>query len=497
MNDLPQEELLSAYLDGELTAAQRADVERRLAADPAARQLLDELRALSSTLQALPQERLRENLSRKVLRAAERRMLADRDRGEQESTPTPLDRTFPRRFLNRRTLVWLSLTAAIAVMITINERQQAVRHAPDAGREVALAPAKPEDRVAAESGPPPSIRARNEEDYSLKGAEALAKGGSMAAVAASSPVSLDETPAAAPPASAEKRLAGRSEVAHIGKAAPAKRAKKTGEAEQAKKEPGADQRMMVVRCDISLNAARQGTLEKLLDANGVAWRQGRDGNLLANARQEEAKQDRVGAYMDSVRSNVMPEPALIYLHADATPAQLAATLTSLRSHTEAFWSVSVHPARDERSRVLIRQLAAGDRAGGKSGAADVNSAYSAKAPSRAATKTVKAEAERHDRPAPYGSTPSPKLEFQQKVHVAGPGAGRGTVGQLDMTVREVVRESQVLALSPPRQQVLFVLRVVSGDRPPVAAKAKARMEPDAAKPAAAATPPAAEPAQPK
>jgi anti-sigma factor RsiW len=496
MNDLPQEELLSAYLDGELTAAQRADVERRLAADPAAQQLLDELRALSSTLQSLPQERLRENLSRKVLRAAERRMLAEGDRGEQESTPTPLDRTIPRRFLNRRTLVWLSLTAAIAVMITINERQQAVRHAPDAGREVALAPAKPEDRVAAEVGRPYSIRARDKDDYSLKGAEALAKDGSTAG-AASSPVSLAETPAAAPPASEEKRLAGRSEVAHIGKAAPAKRAKKTGEAEQAEKEPGADQRMMVVRCDISLNAARQGTLEKLLDANGVAWRQGRDGNLLANARQEEAKQDRVGAYMDSVRSNVMPEPALIYLHADATPAQLAATLTSLRSHTEAFGSVSVQPARDERSRVLVRQFAAGDRAAGKLGAADVNSAYSAKAPSRAATKTVKAEAERHDRPAPYGSTPSSKLEFQQKVHVAGPSAGRGTVGQLDMTVREGAWQSQALARSPPRQQVLFVLRVVGGDRPPVAAKAKTRMEPDTAKPAAAATPPAAEAAQPK
>ena len=45
MNDLPQNELLSAYLDGELTAAEQADVERLLAANPAARQLLDELPA--------------------------------------------------------------------------------------------------------------------------------------------------------------------------------------------------------------------------------------------------------------------------------------------------------------------------------------------------------------------------------------------------------------------------------------------------------------------
>ena len=56
MNDLPQNELFSAYLDGELTAAEQAEVERVLAASPDARQLLEELRALSATLQALPQQ---------------------------------------------------------------------------------------------------------------------------------------------------------------------------------------------------------------------------------------------------------------------------------------------------------------------------------------------------------------------------------------------------------------------------------------------------------
>ena len=45
MNDLSQNELLSAYLDGEFSAAEQAEVERLLAARPAARQLLDDLRA--------------------------------------------------------------------------------------------------------------------------------------------------------------------------------------------------------------------------------------------------------------------------------------------------------------------------------------------------------------------------------------------------------------------------------------------------------------------
>ncbi len=44
MNDLPQNELLSAYLDGELTAAEQAEIEQLLADSPAARQLVEELR---------------------------------------------------------------------------------------------------------------------------------------------------------------------------------------------------------------------------------------------------------------------------------------------------------------------------------------------------------------------------------------------------------------------------------------------------------------------
>ncbi len=85
MNDLPENELLSAYLDGELTAAERAEVERLLAANPAARQLLDELRTLRATLRALPPRKLGEDLSRQVLREAQRRMLTEGEPGERET----------------------------------------------------------------------------------------------------------------------------------------------------------------------------------------------------------------------------------------------------------------------------------------------------------------------------------------------------------------------------------------------------------------------------
>ena len=79
MNDVPDTELFSAYLDGELTADEQVRVEQILATSPEARQLFEELRALGSTLQGLPQEKLDEDLSARVLEVAERRMLLPDD----------------------------------------------------------------------------------------------------------------------------------------------------------------------------------------------------------------------------------------------------------------------------------------------------------------------------------------------------------------------------------------------------------------------------------
>jgi len=78
-------ELLSAYLDGELTAEEQDRVERWLVDDPAARQLLDEFRALSGTLQGLPSHALGEDLSVGVLQRAEREILLGRAGADGEA----------------------------------------------------------------------------------------------------------------------------------------------------------------------------------------------------------------------------------------------------------------------------------------------------------------------------------------------------------------------------------------------------------------------------
>lgn len=73
----PDAERLSSYLDDELDSVERAAVEQLLSEDPAARELLAELRQLRTGLQSMPQHRLPEGFADEVMRAAERLMLLD------------------------------------------------------------------------------------------------------------------------------------------------------------------------------------------------------------------------------------------------------------------------------------------------------------------------------------------------------------------------------------------------------------------------------------
>ncbi|MEE8450492.1 MAG: hypothetical protein V3R99_01220 [Thermoguttaceae bacterium] len=141
MKYLPENELFSAYLDGELTAEEQAQVERILADSPAARQLLDELRALSSTLQSLPQHKLDEDLSEAVLRNAEREILTR----PVPFTPTKPSRRLPdwRRFVNSRSLAWSGMAVAVAIMLMVFGPKDEQR---PAGLEVAQAPESDEAR---------------------------------------------------------------------------------------------------------------------------------------------------------------------------------------------------------------------------------------------------------------------------------------------------------------------------------------------------------------
>ena len=72
---LPDQELIGAYLDGELSGEDLARAETLLATQPECRQLLEELQALRTSLQALPQHTLGNDFANSVLRRAEREIL--------------------------------------------------------------------------------------------------------------------------------------------------------------------------------------------------------------------------------------------------------------------------------------------------------------------------------------------------------------------------------------------------------------------------------------
>jgi len=139
MNNVPENDWISAYLDGEVTDSQRAELEARLAADPAAQQLLDELRVLRAAVQSLPPAVLDEDLSGRVLELAERQMLLDEPQPalpDLRPQPGSLVRSLAGRFLQRRALVWTAIILLVACVLHWLEPQPAVKPF----RNVAMAP---------------------------------------------------------------------------------------------------------------------------------------------------------------------------------------------------------------------------------------------------------------------------------------------------------------------------------------------------------------------
>ncbi|QDT01366.1 anti-sigma factor [Adhaeretor mobilis] len=106
--------MLSAYLDGELTAEDRAAVEARLERDPAARKTLDELRQLSSTVQSLPAEGLGYDLKQRVLDQIGLEQISQKQIERATPANLPMDHHSSGR---RRGFVWAGLATAATLML--------------------------------------------------------------------------------------------------------------------------------------------------------------------------------------------------------------------------------------------------------------------------------------------------------------------------------------------------------------------------------------------
>lgn len=390
MKDVPENELFSAYLDGELTAAEQAEVEQLLAASPAARQLLDELRALSSTLQTMPQYKLGEDISERVLRIAQRRILTE---AEQLNKPAkvPQPRVF-RRLLNSRALIWSGLAVAVAVMLMVTQPPRPIRVAGDATDKDRAD--KDRDTEASPITAPgkKSITGKSTGKSTDGGtlSEAGLKRTSRAFSTQPGDGVVEERPAGSKEMpekfATEKRWGGlgASKQAADVKSAPADPgalseatakpgaggvAKDVGDAlsayldAEAKGRPvvqgkGADtfawgdgavgDGYVVVHCDVSPKAVKNQIFEELLVKNKIVWSRTPDEYQIMADKLAEAKVERrsqSGQQQRQIVNGLLQsldntgELALVYV--EATPDQINGTLTDLKAQPSEFLSVEV------------------------------------------------------------------------------------------------------------------------------------------------------------
>lgn len=156
MGPLDQDERISAYLDGELPAAERARFEEELSRSGDLRQLVEELRAVRESMQALPQHRLEHDFAERVLRRAERLMLTGQPiRAAADPQPVATARVVPapqrepvsshmsrRHFQSWRPWAWSALALCVATVIVGIERWQSK------DRQVAVVVPTDKERVA-------------------------------------------------------------------------------------------------------------------------------------------------------------------------------------------------------------------------------------------------------------------------------------------------------------------------------------------------------------
>lgn len=185
-NDDFDDELLSAFVDDELTPTERAQVESRLKTDPRSAALVEELRALSKAMKSLPQEKLPRDLRSAVMANVSRRA------NDHEPVVLSMPTSSERWALRRRGMVWSAIAIAGAVLLSVtqppandegdvarrspasadgdnadNERQRKLFSSPaDAERPVRVAQASPS--LSAPASPAATVSQEGDVDSSDK-----------------------------------------------------------------------------------------------------------------------------------------------------------------------------------------------------------------------------------------------------------------------------------------------------------------------------------------
>ena len=142
----PQDaELLSAYIDGELTGPELARVELRLQQDVEARRWVSELRTLSSLVKSLPRGRLDPDLREQVLRQVNERRRASAAKQSVSLAPSSAGASYE----SLRRWLWsgLALAAVLLLMFLQSGQPEAEKHVADAQPRSAQEKGVPKNRA--------------------------------------------------------------------------------------------------------------------------------------------------------------------------------------------------------------------------------------------------------------------------------------------------------------------------------------------------------------
>jgi anti-sigma factor RsiW len=163
------DELLSAHLDGELTDAERAKVERLLAASPPDRQLFEDLKSLRGELASLPRAEVSPDFADRVVQAAVAEAEKYNEARGVVSRAPPVPRHFWRRWKYGAAAASAVALAACGLLVVLLRRHSAepqpgqavgpIAMTPDGAKEAVIAVASlPEQLLSALTNAAPKNR---------------------------------------------------------------------------------------------------------------------------------------------------------------------------------------------------------------------------------------------------------------------------------------------------------------------------------------------------
>ncbi|MGW8256721.1 MAG: anti-sigma factor family protein, partial [Thermoguttaceae bacterium] len=441
MSNIPEDELLSAYLDGELNGAELAQVEQLLSRSASARELLEELRALSAEVKSLPVEKLDEDLSKSVLRIVEQKRKkatsesapsADfAETPERESTVVYWSRTILHRLNNPRIWAWEAVIVAVALLLLFFNPQQemAPRQGEAARREIALK--EQNEKLPSAVAPRSSITvgapatAATELSAETSKVAAANKPASMESLSRRRS-SLSEKPAMARRVKLADTSTELKSKSQISAALPAEKS------QQSFAQAPASAQILVVHCDISEEARKNQAFDKLLAENKLVRQKMPADKFDAKTMQKAEASPTV--LRNNVSSSAADERSfgrisadaaegstVEYVYVEAPFARIEAAIAGLSSQSQNFQNVLINQTNDVS--ILVK--------GGRK--------FQTLHPAAA--------------PAHYGASRASKG--------GGQDATLAKPARQNMTFRQYDANLSFYKNSPKMQQAVFVLRVVN------------------------------------